>query len=235
MKGLYYSYLVQKKSFLIGTAVTAVLVAALGCFLLLSAANENYEAGTRQLAGNTAGMIIYLTPIICAIIPGEGLNRDLEASLKCRFQNYILSGMTYVRFCNIELVKSLATQLIAAAAIGFCDLMFMIADSSAMSYEIFAAHIMLSLFGNVINWIAMPLTAVLKSQEKAGLILGVALAAFILPFMINMMKKYDGAIAPDFDWLGEPLTMVIAVAITAAIYAIGYLIFYKVMKRGDLC
>lgn len=232
MKGLYYSYLVQKKGFLIGTAIAAILIAALGCFLLLSAANENYKAATREMAGLTAGLVLIYFPVICAIIPGEGLNRELEANVKCRFQNYILSGMTHTRYCNTELVKHLATQLISLVAVSFCDLMFMIADPTAMTYELFAAHVMISLLGSSINWIAMPLTAVLKSQEKAGLIIGVILGFVIGPLMIYALDKGDEL---DLSWLGEPLTMVIAVAATAAVYAIGYLIFYKVMKRGDLC
>lgn len=236
MKGLYYSYLVQKKGLLIGTVVATVLVAALGCTLILLYNNENLSEEASMMCGLIGAMVAIYFPVICAIIPGEGLNRDLEASVKCRFQNYIFSGMTYSRFCNIELVKSLVTQVIAIAAIGFCDLMFLIADSSAMTYEIFAGQIMVSLLGNAINWLAMPLTAVLKSSEKAGLIVGVGLAAIMIPFMMKWLNETEGAeLAPDFSWIGEPLTMVIAVAITAVLYALGYLIFYKVMKRGDLC
>ena len=232
MKGLYYSYLVQKKGFLIGTAITALLIAALGCTLILLYNNEALSIEARSMSGLTAGLVTMYFPVICAIIPGEGLNRDLEASIKCRFQNYIFSGMTYSRFCNIELVKSLATQAVSLAAIGFCDLMFLIADPTAITWEIFAGHVMVALLGNVINWLAMPLTAVLKSQEKAGLILGIVLASIIVPLMIYALDNSDEL---DLSWVGEPLTMVIAVASTAVLYALGYLIFYKVMKRGDLC
>ena len=232
MKGLYYSYLVQKKGFLIGTAITALLIAALGCTLILLYNNEALSIEARSMSGLTAGLVTMYFPVICAIIPGEGLNRDLEASIKCRFQNYIFSGMTYSRFCNIELVKSLATQAVSLAAIGFCDLMFLIADPTAITWEIFAGHVMVALLGNVINWLAMPLTAVLKSQEKAGLILGIVLASIIVPLMIYALDNSDEL---DLSWVGEPLTMVSAVASTAVLYALGYLIFYKVMKRGDLC
>lgn len=232
MKGLYYSYLVQKKGFLIGTAITALLIAALGCTLILLSSNESISEGARWMSSLTAGLVVMYFPVICAIIPGEGLNRDLEASIKCRFQNYIFSGMTYSRFCNIELVKNLATQAVSLAAIGFCDLMFLIADPTAMTYEIFAGQVMVALLGNVINWLAMPLTAVLKSQEKAGLIIGIGLAFIISPLMIYALDNGDEL---DLSWVGEPLTMVIAVASTAVLYALGYLIFYKVMKRGDLC
>lgn len=232
MKGLYYSYLVQKKGFLIATAIVAVLIAALGCTLILLSSNEAISEGARWMSSLTAGLVIVYFPVICAVIPGEGLNRDLEASVKCRFQNYIFSGMTYSRFCNIELVKSLATQAVSLAAIGFCDLMFLIADPTAMTYEIFAGHVMVTLLCNVINWLAMPMTAVLKSQEKAGLIIGIVLAFIISPLMIYALDNSDEL---DLSWVGEPLTMVIAVASTAVLYALGYLIFYKVMKRGDLC
>ncbi len=232
MKGLYHSYLVQKKGFLIGTAITALLIAALGCTLILLSSNESISEGARWMSSLTAGLVIMYFPVICAIIPGEGLNRDLEASVKCRFQNYIFSGMTYSRFCNIELVKSLATQAVSIAAIGFCDLMFLIADPTAMTYEIFAGQVMVALLGNVINWLAMPLTAVLKSQEKAGLIIGIGLAFIVTPLMIHALDKGEEL---DLSWVGEPLTMIIAVASTAVLYALGYLIFYKVMKRGDLC
>lgn len=232
MKGLYYSYLVQKKGFLIATAIVAVLIAALGCTLILLSSNESISEGARWMSSLTAGLVIVYFPVICAVIPGEGLNRDLEASVKCRFQNYIFSGMTYSRFCNIELVKSLATQAVSLAAIGFCDLMFLIADPTAMTWEIFAGHVMVALLGNIINWLAMPMTAVLKSQEKAGLILGIVLASIIVPLMIYALEKGDEL---DLSWVGEPLTMIIAVASTAVLYALGYLIFYKVMKRGDLC
>lgn len=232
MKGLYYSYLAQKKGFLIATAIVAVLIAALGCTLILLSSNESISEGARWLCSLTAGLVIMYFPVICAIIPGEGINRDLEASIKCRFQNYIFSGMTYSRFCNIELVKSLATQAVSIAAIGFCDLMFLIADPTAMTYEIFAGQVMVALLGNVINWLAMPLTAVLKSQEKAGLIIGIGLSFIVTPLMIYALDNSDEL---DLSWVGEPLTMVIAVASTAVLYALGYLIFYKVMKRGDLC
>ncbi len=232
MKGLYYSYLVQKKGFLIGTAITALLIAALGCTLILLYNNEALSIEARSMSGLTAGLVTMYFPVICAIIPGEGLNRDLEASVKCRFQNYIFSGMTYSRFCNIELVKSLATQAVSLAAIGFCALMFLIADPTAMTYEIFAGQVMVTLLGNIINWLAMPMTAVLKSQEKAGLIIGIGLAFIITPLMIYALDNSDEL---DLSWVGEPLTMIIAVASTAVLYALGYLIFYKVMKRGDLC
>ncbi len=232
MKGLYYTYAYLKKSFFIWAGILFVIITALGCWLLTLAQNPNNDQVTQDMLSLACGFIVLAGPIFSTLLLSEGFNREIEQNLKCGFVNTILAGMTTTRYCNINLIINLGCLAAAIVITALHWLFFRLADSTVITFELISLQICFLLLESTLNWLAIPLTIILKSQEKAGLILGLGIALPLLPIITFTA---DGNLSAVMNWFDKPISLVVSFAAAAVLFAVGYLFIHKTVKGGDLC
>lgn len=226
MKGLYHTFFLLRKNYFIFPAIAAFIVMIAGCLLLIFAEDPDLQGITM--------MLILLAPMICAMLPTEAICLDFDHSIKTRYANYLLSGMSYTRFCNIELIKNLLVTAFSLVIICVCDLAFWLANNTAMPLDMFMLHIMSIVIINAGNLLLMPAVVKFKSADKAGLILGLALGFIGTPLAILAFKDEE-TLSKLISALESPLSALIALGVAAAMYAIGYPLLLRTVKRGDIC
>ncbi len=226
MKGLYHTFFLLRKNYFIFPAIAAFIIMVAGCLMLIFAESEDAQGITM--------MLIMLAPMICATISTESLCDDFDRSLKTRYANYLLSGMSYTRFCNIELIKNLIVTAFSLMMICVCDLAFWLTDNSAMPLSMFCMHVLLIIIVNAGNWLIMPAVIKFKGADKAGLIIGLALGVIGAPF-IHLAFQDEETLSKLISALESPLSVLVTLGIALAMYAVGYPLFLRTVKRGDIC
>ena len=225
MKGLYQTFFLLRKNYFIFPAIAAFIVMIAGCLLLIFAESDEAQGITV--------MLILLAPMICAMLPGEAICLDFDRSINTRYANYLLSGMTYKRFCNIELIKNLLVTAFSLAIICMCDLAFWLANNT-VPVDMFMLHIISILIVNAGNWLLMPVVAKFRNADKAGLIIGLAAGIIGAP-LIFLAFNDEESLSKLISALESPLSALVALGIALAMYAIGYPLFLRTVKRGDIC
>ncbi len=225
MKGLYQTFFLLRKNYFIFPAIAAFIIMITGCLLLIFAESEDAQ-------GITA-MLILLAPMICAMLPGEAICLDFDRSIKTRYANYLLSGMSYTRFCNIELIKNLMVAAFSLAIVCVCDLAFWLANHT-VPVDMFMLHIISILIVNAGNWLLMPVVVKFRSADKAGLIIGLAVGIIGTP-LIFLAFNDEATLSKLISALESPLSALMALGVALAMYAIGYPLFLRTVKRGDIC
>lgn len=230
MKGLIYSYTRLYKGFWIAAGIVTVLAAVIGLVLLGIYGDREVEMGV------VVCVLIFL-PVIAPIILTEAHNRCLEQYINTRFLNYQLCGITAGRFILTELVKSIGAIVAGIVATAIPTLAFMLVDGSGIFVEMLLLQILFVIMGNALTWMCVPLTIKLKSQEKAGMILGLAAGVSIIYPMMKMMEKAsNGELMLDISGIArDPMTYVVVIGICAAVYALVSLVLWLQIKRGDMC
>lgn len=225
MKGLYQTFFLLRKNYFIFPAIAAFIIMITGCLLLIFAESEDAQ-------GITA-MLILLAPMICAMLPGEAICLDFDRSIKSRYANYLLSGMSYTRFCNIELIKNLLVAAFSLAIVCVCDLAFWLANHT-VPVDIFMLHIIAIVIVNAGNWLLMPVVVKFRSADKAGLIIGLAAGIIGAPLIILAFESEE-TLSKLISALESPLSVLVTLGVALAMYAIGYPLFLRTVKRGDIC
>lgn len=87
MRGLLYSSLLRNRGFIIGTAVYSVIAAVVGVVLI-------YLSRSYSDIASVLMFLLPVFPLISVVLALEGVDRELENSLKTRFANYALSAVT---------------------------------------------------------------------------------------------------------------------------------------------
>ena len=234
MKGLVYSYLVQNKRYWIGAAAVLVLVAAVGFILIKLADPTVPDDDTAMLAA----MFIMFMPLIAPMIALEPQMSGIEKDSKIRYLDYQLSGVTVKEFLLAELAKCLFTTLFGAVMLAVQHGVFLLADSTAVPYEVFVLHILVVVMTNVFNLVGIPLTLIMKSAEKAGLLLGLVLGAAVSVWTVVTLESgevADSSIYALSDFCRDPVSILLTLGVCAVISALSCLAAYAVIKRGDLC
>ncbi|MBQ8171599.1 MAG: hypothetical protein IJZ95_06395 [Oscillospiraceae bacterium] len=238
MKGIFYSYFTLNKSYWITTASFFAGVTAL-TMLFASLSKELEAQGDYTLFGLIATMAM-LVPFIPAIILLEPSARDLEKAMATRYANHILAaGVSKPQFVMCELIKN-----IGACAIGYglgclTILITELVAPHSTSPQLYGFHLIIILLAGAVEWICIPLTLKIKSSEKAGLIVGIALGVgiCIASGCVSIMTdgEFWGETTDVLNTIVSPTGLLIAAGGAAAIYAVVYLITLKMVKRGDLC
>lgn len=99
MRGLLYSSLLRNRGFIIGTAVYSVIAAVVGVVLI-------YLSRSYSDIASVLMFLLPVFPLISVVLALEGVDRELENSLKTRFANYALSAVTPRQFIMTELLKN---------------------------------------------------------------------------------------------------------------------------------
>lgn len=221
MKGLFYFAAKMNRGFLIAAAVTFLCSAVVGS-IVLSVPN------IREVFGF---VVVWFLPLIPIMIVCEFPDRHIEKDMKLGFLNYTLSSMARTKYILSQLIVNLSCVLLGTAmGYALLGIFRTVAGKAVVHDEYFILFALIAILVGVIEWVVMPLTLVMKSAEKASLLVGLVLGfAFVLP--INIILK---SLKQEFDVVGlaDVKVLLITLAAAVAIYAIVYAIINKVLKKG---
>lgn len=229
MKGMIYLSLIMNKAYIIAAAIVFAVSAALNVILVILAGNNLIIEAL--LPG-----VIVIVPIVGIVVLFEGLGRNAEKYMKCRFFNVMLSGMTPLRYATVNLVE----HLIYLAA-GFVFIFITLGISALTGFVINEFHIKsfvdMTVLFSLVDKIVMTLTLKIGSAEKAGLIVGLIVGfGLVLPIMLLNDTFSEAGIVIDFhEFITNNLVFFCFLGAAAIIYALDYYIEYRIVKRGDVC
>ena len=226
---LYGNFLLNKKWF-IAAGITAVLGTAF-CALFVSLVPDE--------SGVVSTLFLGLQMVVLAILM-EWLGRNLEANIKCRFTDITLAGgITKNTFVMSELLKNFITIGVGIAMCVIMQLVMSVFDKSFLTLGSVKVMAVLAVCVGSIEWCVNPLTISLKSAEKAGLVVGMALGfGVVIPLMIicNIVSgETDNFVSGFFSLLAGGWLPLIILGISAALYAVFYFALLARVKKGDVC
>lgn len=227
MKGLLALGVHMNKAFIIGAAITSLAAALLtgACHLFL-AEDEMYPV--------LMPFMVLILLIIISVVAYEGLARAIEKNIKNRFLNYALSGVTVTNFNLSELLKNILFGGYSFA-LGTIYLLIIKAFGFEVTEIYFRVLVCVVLIAGLTSWILVPLTLLLKSQEKAS-------AVFALPFgfaggvCAALCETNETGIVFDLEeFIMNNTNFMIMIAVSAVIYFIVTVVQHFILKRGGLC
>ena len=231
MKGLlYYSLLLNKKWFWGAGIIAAVSTAV--CFFLFKTDEHN----------TVIEMCFVLLQPVMMFVCTEWLGRSLEADIKCRFADYILtSGISKRTFVLTELAKNIIALTISFIMCTATQVIMSFRDPALLRPIILLVFV---LTVGVLRWITSLVTISLRSAEKAGLIvvIGFVLVVILLLAVPPIEVNHGGIvyteehfivymISSEMPWL----YLILYSLLIAVIYAIVYALFLRRIRKGDVC
>lgn len=231
MKGILYGNFLLNRKWFIAAGIAGVLGTAV-CALIADIMRDDPSDFTPNLL-----LVMQLVVVAIAV---EWLARNLEANIKCRFTDMTLAGgISKNTFVLSELLKNL---IAIGGAFVFCVIMQLamwIIQQNLPDWDSIKLLAGLTLFMGAIEWSVNPLVINLKSAEKAGLTVGLALGfGIVMPIMI-LANIFDEESRPILDstikLLNGKWSLLVVTGISVAIYAVFYIVFLARVKKGDVC
>lgn len=230
MRGLLYSSLLRNRGFIIGTAVYSVIAAVVGVVLI-------YLSRSYSDIAPVLTILVNILPLISIVLALEGVDRELENSLKTRFANYALSAVTPRQFIMTELLKNFCFSAYGTVMGMLMLAFFALADASAFPDVgfLFRLYPMAGILSGLIQWVMMPLVIKFKNAEKAGMVVGLIIGfGTVLP--INLIQaKTDGGFEIDIKSLITPVPTAVFLLAVVLIYALFYVLLVRRVERGNIC
>jgi hypothetical protein len=230
MRGLLYSSLLRNRGFIIGTAVYSVIAAVVGVVLI-------YLSRSYSDIAPVLTILVNILPLISIVLALEGVDRELENSLKTRFANYALSAVTPRNFIMTELLKNFCFSAYGTVMGMLMLAIFALADASAFPDVgfLFRLYPMAGILSGLIQWVMMPLVIKFKNAEKAGMVVGLIIGfGTVLP--INLIQaKTDGGFEIDIKSLITPVPTAVFLLAVVLIYALFYVLLVRRVERGNIC
>ncbi len=230
MRGLLYSSLLRNRRFIIGTAVYSVIAAVVGVVLI-------YLSRSYSDIAPVLTILVNILPLISIVLALEGVDRELENSLKTRFANYALSAVTPRQFIMTELLKNFCFSAYGTVMGMLMLAFFALADASAFPDVgfLFRLYPMAGILSGLIQWVMMPLVIKFKNAEKAGMVVGLIIGfGTVLP--INLIQaKTDGGFEIDIKSLITPVPTAVFLLAVVLIYALFYVLLVRRVERGNIC
>lgn len=230
MSGLLYSSLLRNRGFIIGTAVYSVIAAVVGVVLI-------YLSRSYSDIAPVLTILVNILPLISIVLALEGVDRELENSLKTRFANYALSAVTPRNFIMTELLKNFCFSAYGTVMGMLMLAIFALADASAFPDVgfLFRLYPMAGILSGLIQWVMMPLVIKFKNAEKAGMVVGLIIGfGTVLP--INLIQaKTDGGFEIDIKSLITPVPTAVFLLAVVLIYALFYVLLVRRVERGNIC
>ncbi len=230
MRGLLYSSLLRNRGFIIGTAVYSVIAAVVGVVLI-------YLSRSYSDIAPVLTILVNILPLISIVLALEGVDRELENSLKTRFANYALSAVTPRNFIMTELLKNFCFSAYGTVMGMLMLAIFALADASAFPDVgfLFRLYPMAGILSGLIQWVMMPLVIKFKNAEKAGMVVGLIIGfGTVLP--INLIQaKTDGGFEIDIKSLITPVPTAVFLLTVVLIYALFYVLLVRRVERGNIC
>lgn len=230
MRGLLYSSLLRNCGFIIGTAVYSVIAAVVGVVLI-------YLSRSYSDIASVLMFLLPVFPLISVVLALEGVDRELENSLKTRFANYALSAVTPRQFIMTELLKNFCFS-----AYGIVMGMLMLAFYELIDADVlpdtgllFRLYPMVGILIGLVQWVMLPLVIKFKNAEKAGMVVGLIIGfGTVLP--INLIQaKTDGGFRIDIKSLITPVPTAVFLLTVVLIYALFYALLVRRVERGNIC
>lgn len=230
MRGLLYSSLLRNRGFIIGTAVYSVIAAVVGVVLI-------YLSRSYSDIASVLMFLLPVFPLISVVLALEGVDRELENSLKARFANYALSAVTPRQFIMTELLKNFCFS-----AYGIVMGMLMLAFYELIDADVlpdtgllFRLYPMVGILIGLVQWVMLPLVIKFKNAEKAGMVVGLIIGfGTVLP--INLIQaKTDGGFRIDIKSLITPVPTAVFLLTVVLIYALFYALLVRRVERGNIC
>lgn len=230
MRGLLYSSLLRNRGFIIGTAVYSVIAAVVGVVLI-------YLSRSYSDIASVLMFLLPVFPLISVVLALEGVDRELENSLKTRFANYALSAVTPRQFIMTELLKNFCFS-----AYGIVMGMLMLAFYELIDADVlpdtgllFRLYPMVGILIGLVQWVMLPLVIKFKNAEKAGMVVGLIIGfGTVLP--INLIQaKTDGGFRIDIKSLITPVPTAVFLLTIVLIYALFYALLVRRVERGNIC
>lgn len=230
MRGLLYSSLLRNRGFIIGTAVYSVIAAVVGVVLI-------YLSRSYSDIASVLMFLLPVFPLISVVLALEGVDRELENSLKTRFANYALSAVTPRQFIMTELLKNFCFS-----AYGIVMGMLMLAFYALIDADVlpdtgllFRLYPMVGILIGLVQWVMLPLVIKFKNAEKAGMVVGLIIGfGTVLP--INLIQaKTDGGFGIDIKSLITPVPTAVFLLTVVLIYALFYALLVRRVERGNIC
>ena len=230
MRGLLYSSLLRNRGFIIGTAVYSVIAAVVGVVLI-------YLSRSYSDIASVLMFLLPVFPLISVVLALEGVDRELENSLKTRFANYALSAVTPRQFTMTELLKNFCFS-----AYGIVMGMLMLAFYALIDADVlpdtgllFRLYPMVGILIGLVQWVMLPLVIKFKNAEKAGMVVGLIIGfGTVLP--INLIQaKTDGSFRIDIKSLITPVPTAVFLLTVVLIYALFYALLVRRVERGNIC
>ena len=230
MRGLLYSSLLRNRGFIIGTAVYSVIAAVVGVVLI-------YLSRSYSDIASVLMFLLPVFPLISVVLALEGVDRELENSLKTRFANYALSAVTPRQFTMTELLKNFCFS-----AYGIVMGMLMLAFYALIDADVlpdtgllFRLYPMVGILIGLVQWVMLPLVIKFKNAEKAGMVVGLIIGfGTVLP--INLIQaKTDGSFRIDIKSLITPVPTAVFLLTIVLIYALFYALLVRRVERGNIC
>ena len=230
MRGLLYSSLLRNRGFIIGTAVYSVIAAVVGVVLI-------YLSRSYSDIASVLMFLLPVFPLISVVLALEGVDRELENSLKTRFANYALSAVTPRQFIMTELLKNFCFSAYGIV-IGMLMLAFFAlidADVLPDTGLLFRLYPMVGILIGLVQWVMLPLVIKFKNAEKAGMVVGLIIGfGTVLP--INLIQaKTDGGFRIDIKSLITPVPTAVFLLTVVLIYALFYALLVRRVERGNIC
>ncbi len=229
MKGMIYLSLIMNKVYIIAAVFVFAASSVLNVILVkLADSNLIIEA---LLPG-----VIAVVPIVGVVVLFEGLDRNAEKHIKCRFFNVMLSGMTPVRYATVNLVEHLI-YLAAGFVFIFITLGITALTGFVIDEFLIKSLVAVTVLFSLVDRIVMTLTLKIGSAEKAGLIVGLIVGfGLVLPIMLLNDTLSEAGIVMDFqEIITNNFVFFCFLGVAAVIYALDYYIEYRIVKRGDIC
>ena len=230
MRGLLYSSLLRNRGFIIGTAVYSVIAAVVGVVLI-------YLSRSYSDIAPVLTILVNILPLISIVLALEGVDRELENSLKTRFANYALSAVTPRQFIMTELLKNFCFSAYGTVMGMLMLAFFALAVASAFPDVgfLFRLYPMAGILSGLIQWVMMPLVIKFKNAEKAGMVVGLIIGfGTVLP--INLIQaKTDGGFEIDIKSLITPVPTAVFLLAVVLIYALFYVLLVRRVERGNIC
>lgn len=230
MRGLLYSSLLRNRGFIIGTAVYSMIAAVVGVVLI-------YLSRSYSDIASVLMFLLPVFPLISVVLALEGVDRELENSLKTRFANYALSAVTPRQFIMTELLKNFCFS-----AYGIVMGMLMLAFYELIDADVlpdtgllFRLYPMVGILIGLVQWVMLPLVIKFKNAEKAGMVVGLIIGfGTVLP--INLIQaKTDGGFRIDIKSLITPVPTAVFLLTVVLIYALFYALLVRRVERGNIC
>lgn len=233
MKGLLYSDFLLTRIWFVGTGITAAVCTALGVLLELT-------LGTDDSFREIVPMALTAMAVVTISCMSECTVKAFVKNLKNRFADYSLAaGISKNTFVLTQLVENLIVMAASFALGSVMNLIYMAVDSSfitANNFKLIAAIVLLE---GIFTWVSQPLTIKFKSEEKAGMFVGIILGfIFIVLMSVSIVSGEFGTDAFLLRFVkltSEKWFVPLAIGCAAAIYAMFYVILLKRVKRGDVC
>lgn len=230
MRGLLYSSLLRNRGFIIGTAVYSVIAAVVGVVLI-------YLSRSYSDIASVLMFLLPVFPLISVVLALEGVDRELENSLKTRFANYALSAVTPRQFTMTELLKNFCFSAYGIV-MGMLMLTFYAlidADVLPDTGLLFRLYPMVGILIGLVQWVMLPLVIKFKNAEKAGMVVGLIIGfGTVLP--INLIQaKTDGGFRIDIKSLITPVPTAVFLLTVVLIYALFYALLVRRVERGNIC